>query len=118
MKPSQIILETCDESNWKDFERKYIAYYRELGIDLKNQTDGGDEAPKNCNSPEAKKKRLETLKNSTIWKESRIRQAESLKKRHLEKGHKPRSESRVKSQKAFYDRKKMSNQNLVYIITT
>jgi len=36
------ILEECDESVWAETERKWIAYYRELGYNLTNGTNGGE----------------------------------------------------------------------------
>lgn len=41
-KPILNILEKVDESVWQEAERKWIKYYRDLGNDLTNFTDGGD----------------------------------------------------------------------------
>jgi hypothetical protein len=40
-RPIYIILEECDESNWKEFERKYISLLRKSNR-LLNVTDGGE----------------------------------------------------------------------------
>ena len=68
LKPIVELIDECDELNWKDYERGYIRLFKSFGANLKNSTEGGDEPPKNCNSPEAKIKRLETLKISEDWK--------------------------------------------------
>ena len=36
------IVEICDESKWQEREQYWIRYYKELGFDLKNMTNGGD----------------------------------------------------------------------------
>jgi len=36
------IVEICDESKWQEREQYWIKYYKELGFDLKNMTNGGD----------------------------------------------------------------------------
>lgn len=42
IQPSYKIVDICDESNWIDFEKHYIAKYRIEGHDLTNATDGGE----------------------------------------------------------------------------
>lgn len=37
-----VILEECTEINWVEREKHWIKYYRELGINLTNISDGGD----------------------------------------------------------------------------
>jgi hypothetical protein len=68
LKPLFEIIDECPESEWKEYERGYIALLKSCGATLKNSTNGGDEPPTNVNSPESKKKRLETLKTSKAWK--------------------------------------------------
>jgi hypothetical protein len=41
-KPKIIVLQVCDELNWEQSERFWIAYYRSIGAKLVNQTFGGD----------------------------------------------------------------------------
>jgi hypothetical protein len=36
------VLEKCDKSNWEERERYWISYYKELGFELKNMTNGGE----------------------------------------------------------------------------
>jgi group I intron endonuclease len=40
--PIMEILEECNKLNWEEKERYWINYYRELGFDLKNMTNGGE----------------------------------------------------------------------------
>lgn len=68
LKPIIEVIDICDESNWKEYERGYIALMKSCGAPLKNQTIGGDQIPENINSPEAKEKRLKTLTTSEAWK--------------------------------------------------
>ena len=41
--PELRLIETCDQENWRDRERHWIAKYREDGAHLANVADGGDE---------------------------------------------------------------------------
>lgn len=87
LKPIFTIEDSCVEGDWKAYERGYITLLKACGANLKNQTNGGDEPSPNCNSPEAKAKRLESLKTSEAWRQGRKSQAEKLKKWHLSVGH-------------------------------
>lgn len=40
--PIMEVLEKCDKSNWEERERYWISYYKELGFELKNMTNGGE----------------------------------------------------------------------------
>ena len=40
--PIMEVLEKCDKSNWEERERYWICYYKELGFELKNMTNGGE----------------------------------------------------------------------------
>jgi hypothetical protein len=42
LKPELQIIEICNEKNWKDREKYWIAYYREKHNDLTNILDGGE----------------------------------------------------------------------------
>lgn len=84
LKPLFNVVDTCNESNWKAYERGYIALLKACGANLKNLTNGGDEQPSNSNSPEAKAKRLETLKTSEAWKAWHKPHAEKMKKYYTE----------------------------------
>lgn len=42
LQPMLEIVEICDESKWQEREQYWIKYYKELGFDLKNMTNGGD----------------------------------------------------------------------------
>ena len=42
MQPIMEILEECEESKWIEREKYWIQYYKELGFDLKNMTNGGE----------------------------------------------------------------------------
>lgn len=42
LKPIMNIIEECGESNWQEREQYWIRYYRELGYDLVNTTNGGE----------------------------------------------------------------------------
>ena len=44
LKPELAILEQCNQSNWEEREKYWIAYYRGVHSDLINITDGGDSA--------------------------------------------------------------------------
>lgn len=49
LKPEMIVIETCNQSNWKEREIFWIAFYREVYSDLLNILDGGEcswESPK------------------------------------------------------------------------
>lgn len=39
------VIEECDETNWQEKERYWIAYYRNIYTDLTNGTDGGENPP-------------------------------------------------------------------------
>ena len=41
-KPIIELLETCQSDIWQEREQYWIKYYKELGFDLKNMTNGGD----------------------------------------------------------------------------
>jgi len=41
-KPELLILEEVPINDWEQYERKWIAFYREKGYDLTNHTDGGE----------------------------------------------------------------------------
>lgn len=45
LKPIMEVIEECSESVWADRETYWIKYYRELGCDLVNATDGGEGIP-------------------------------------------------------------------------
>lgn len=42
LQPILEIVEICNESKWQEREQYWIKYYKELGFDLKNMTNGGD----------------------------------------------------------------------------
>jgi group I intron endonuclease len=42
LKPIMQVIEECDESNWAERETYWIKYYRNLGCDLVNATEGGE----------------------------------------------------------------------------
>ena len=42
LQPILEIVEICNESKWQEREKYWIKYYKELGFDLKNMTNGGD----------------------------------------------------------------------------
>lgn len=60
----------------------YIKTYKELGTKLTNLTEGGSIIPKINQSDESKLKRLNTLKTSKNWINSRKRQAIAIKEIH------------------------------------
>lgn len=41
-KPTLEVIEQCDKSVWKQREKYWIKYYKKLGYNLVNYTDGGD----------------------------------------------------------------------------
>lgn len=42
LKPAMTTIDETDEDNWQQCEIAWIAYYREMGCDLVNGTDGGE----------------------------------------------------------------------------
>lgn len=42
LKPELIVIEECNQSNWAERERHWIAYYRQIYPDLTNIADGGE----------------------------------------------------------------------------
>lgn len=42
LQPGMVVLEVVEECNWADRERFWIAYFRQLGIQLTNMLGGGD----------------------------------------------------------------------------
>jgi hypothetical protein len=42
LEPLAVVLAEVSDGSWRDCERAWIAYYRQLGCDLCNHTDGGD----------------------------------------------------------------------------
>jgi len=42
LRPILKVIEQCDESNWQEREIYWIKYYRDLGYDLTNATEGGE----------------------------------------------------------------------------
>jgi hypothetical protein len=54
VKPALTLIEECSEEAWQIRERHWIAYYRSLGCDLVNSTDGGEEHKTLCMESRAK----------------------------------------------------------------
>ncbi len=44
LKPEMVVIEECNESNWMDSEKRWIAHYREICSDLTNIADGGEDS--------------------------------------------------------------------------
>jgi len=57
--PELIIIEYADDSCWQEREMYWIAYYRSIGVNLVNSTDGGDGGLNP--SPETRLKRSQSL---------------------------------------------------------
>lgn len=74
----EIIEELSNEQNWKEAEINHIAYYRNIGCDLTNLTDGGDGTLGYIPSLETREKISQSLKN----KERTAKQIVSLQKLH------------------------------------
>ena len=45
LKPELVVIDQCDESNWKEFEIHYIRLFKSFGARLLNKTNGGDWTP-------------------------------------------------------------------------
>jgi len=62
--PIMQIIEVCDKNVWQDRERDWIAFYRKIGCDLTNTTDGGDHPSMKGkhHSEETKRKMSDTQK--------------------------------------------------------
>lgn len=66
-KPRSKIIEECNEGNWQDRERYWIAYFRKEGFDLTNLTDGGDGVLGYVCTPEHRAKLSIARKGRTGW---------------------------------------------------
>lgn len=97
------IIDTVDNNNWGDYEKKWISFYRELGCDLTNLTDGGDGG----NFGDKINKLIsEKLKNRVFSEETIKLMSESAKKRKLsEQGRKSLSEKRKGEKNPMYGKK-------------
>lgn len=94
--PEAFLIETCLTSDWVESEQFWIAYYRSIGCDLVNSTNGGegcvgfkhsDEVKahllEHLNNPDVVPKRIEGMKRS--WVENPERKqllSEQTKKRY------------------------------------
>lgn len=73
LKPLVIILEICEsEKELNECEIKWIKYYRELGCDLTNATDGGDGGKLSPESIEKMKKTKSEQKQEPYWKNKKF----------------------------------------------
>jgi hypothetical protein len=58
--PDFLILDICEENEWIFLEQWYIAYFKFLGAELKNSTNGGDLEPLSKNNFKGKFHTIET----------------------------------------------------------
>ncbi len=86
LKPNINLLEECLESDWVEREKYWIKYYKDLGIKLNNNTDGGDGHSGYKKSEELKKRISDWSKGKSISLEQRekISIANKGKKHSLE----------------------------------
>lgn len=82
MLPEVLILEVVDEKKWEEYECYWITYYRELGYDLTNLTDGGDGVH---NPSEESRQRLSTVLKEKYANDSEYRAAHLARVRSPEK---------------------------------
>lgn len=76
-KPTMQILEVVPEDQWREAERKWIAFYREQGANLTNISPGGDSV-----SEETLQKRRGNPNKRSVSEQARKKQSESMKKRY------------------------------------
>ena len=88
----EIIEELSNEQNWRESEIKYVAYYRNIGCDLTNLTDGGDGTMGFIHSKETREKISNTLRN----KEKSEKQIASLHNLHENNRGKIRKPKKIK----------------------
>lgn len=80
------VIEECNEFSWQERERYWIKYYRELGCDLVNATDGG-EGLTNA-SQETKDKIRKAKIGTTKSEETKLKMSRSQKGRVITEDHK------------------------------
>ena len=92
MKPRLLVVEIVSDENWRDAERKWIAYYRANGTRLTNIADGGGGVSGYRHSNRSKKKISNALKcksHSEEWNrknsEAHLGQRTWLGRHHSEK---------------------------------
>ncbi len=81
LRPEMEVVEICTIENWVGRETYWIAYYRSIGIDLCNLTDGGESNTGYVYSDELKKIRSEARMGKQIPKEVKTKIAETLCKK-------------------------------------
>jgi hypothetical protein len=111
LEPLQVIVET-GIGEWAEAERRWIRYYRRIGADLTNHTDGGGGVPGMKHSPET----IEKLRRREVSAETRARMSAAAKARStpeyrahlaaLRTGTHPSSETRAKLAAAHRGRPK------------
>lgn len=68
--PVVIVLEIIDEQKWQEAERRWIALYRNTGLDLTNHTDGGEGL---TNASEETRQKLSAIGNA-MWNDPEQRE--------------------------------------------
>jgi len=123
LKPIMTIIDETNNENWQQCEIAWIAYYRGLGCNLVNSTDGGEGSRGIIRSEEYRRKISESQRGERHnmygkhhSEESRRKNSEAhLGKRHSEQSRKRMSEARAGEKHYMYGkrhsektRKKMS----------
>lgn len=77
--PVQQVLEICDETTWEQKESNWISFYKSIGSNLTNGTDGGYAGFKST---------YKSRKGKKLSEECKIKISETLKGRKLSDNHK------------------------------
>lgn len=72
LEPSLEILEECNKQNWRDIERAWIKEAIEKGVDLTNETSGGDGLQDYIFSEEQRKRMSESRKGRVLNEKTRF----------------------------------------------
>ena len=83
----EVVEDEISEDQLDIKEIQWIKVFKSIGANLCNHTEGGGGARGVKHSEESKKKRLETLKTSELWKEKHKRQSEIMKIKYAEGKH-------------------------------
>lgn len=85
IKPELLIIDVVNESNWVFWEKHYIAYFKKIGCELTNTTEGGDNPPNRIGKKRTKEE-IEKIRKSNLGKK---RSEETKQKLSISKKGKP-----------------------------
>ena len=103
--PEMEIIEIVTDDNWQSAERFWISYFRYIGCNLTNQTDGGELGGPQIVSDETRRKRSERMKGHRMSQESIEKMRASKTGKHLPEGQSARISALHKGRKRSQETK-------------